>query len=251
MAIAAGVPPRDAQYHDEERITLSARIHERLCTGGRGAGVSHVDVLDGPSAPTIVEAARECDARVIVVGTGEHDPIGRYIYGERALQILRLADRPVLIVPRDAVAAPVETAVVAIDFSRASQRAARAELPMLSRGGRLIVVHVKAGSAETDGNVGWWNDVYERRCADLFAQFLRQLPTLPGITVETRFLRGEPVPTILDFARSQGAGLIACGRLGHSLIERVFVGSVSAALVRQATCPVLVAPEQPGDLLMD
>jgi nucleotide-binding universal stress UspA family protein len=248
LAIAAGIPPLPAQFHDEERATLTTRIHEWIATGGRGADVAHAAVLEGPAAPTIVDAARACDARVIVVGTGKHDPIGRYIYGERALQILRIADRPVLIVPRNAIAASVSVAVVAVDFSPASVRAALAVLPMLSYGGRLIIVHVKGGSTDNDANIGWWNDVYERRCADLFAQFLRQLPQLPGITLESKFLRGDPPRTIVDYAASRGAGLIACGRLGHSLVERVFVGSVSSALVRQATCPVLVAPELPEEV---
>jgi nucleotide-binding universal stress UspA family protein len=251
LAIAAGIPPLPAQFHDEERATLSARIHEWIATGGRGADVSHATVLEGPAAPTIVDAARACDARVIVIGTGKHDPIGRYIYGERALQILRLADRPVLVVPRNAIAASVSVAVVAVDFSPASVRAALAVLPMLSYGGRLVVVHVKGGSTDNDANIGWWNDVYERRCADLFAQFLRQLPSLPGITIETKFLRGDAVHTILEYAASLDAGLLACGRLSHSIIERAFVGSVSSALVRHASCPVLVAPELPEDALMN
>src|SRR5205823_6506817 len=75
MAIAAGVPPLEAQYHDDERTALALELRGVLTTGGRGAEVSHVDVLDGPSASTVVEAARECDARVIVIGTGKHDPI--------------------------------------------------------------------------------------------------------------------------------------------------------------------------------
>jgi len=41
---------------------------------------------------------------------------------------------------------------------------------------------------------------------------------------------------------------VACGRLGHSLFERVLVGSVSSMLVRKATVPVLIAPELPGDV---
>ena len=247
LALAAGIPPLPAQFYDEERETLLARIHESLSTGGRGADVAHAAVLEGPAAPTIVDAARACDARVIVIGTGKHDAIGRYIYGERALDVLRLADRPVLVVPRDAIAASVSVAVVAVDFSPASLRAALAVLPMLSFGGRLIIVHAKGGSTENDGNIGWWNDVYERRCADLFAQFLRQLPQLPGITFESKFLRGDPPRTVVEYAASRGASLIACGRLGHSLVERVFVGSVSSAIVRLATCPVLVAPELPED----
>jgi nucleotide-binding universal stress UspA family protein len=248
-AVAAGVPHLAAQHCDEERTALAAQIRQELWFKGNGADVPQVEVLAGSSLEPVVDTARESRARVIVVGTGRHDPIGRYIYGERALQMLRLADRPVLVVPRNAQAGPVSVAVVAVDFRPASLRAARAVLPMLSEGGRLILVHVKTAVSLKEENAGWWNDAYERRCADLFAQFQRQLPSMPGVTIETKFLRGDAVRTILEYATSLGAGLIACGRLGHSLMERVFVGSVSSALVRQATCPVLVAPELPSDAL--
>ncbi|MDB4882563.1 MAG: UspA protein [Gemmatimonadetes bacterium] len=248
-SVVAGDPHLPLQFFDEERSTLAAQIQQELWFKARSRTIPEVDVVEGSSLEPIMEMARAHRARVIVIGTGRHDRIGRYIYGERALQILSIADRPVLVVPRDALAGPVSVAVVAVDFRPASLRAARAVLPMLSEGGRLILVHVKTGASLDEDTAGWWNDAYERRCADLFAQFQRQLPSMPGITVETKFLRGEAVRTILGYARAHGAGLIACGRLGHSLLDRVLVGSVSSALVRQATCPVLVAPELPGDAM--
>jgi nucleotide-binding universal stress UspA family protein len=248
MAVSAGIllPER---YHTEERDALAAQIGRDLAQLEGHAEQPQVEIVDGPSARGVVDAAHRCNARVIVIGTGKHDPIGRYIYGERALEIVSIADRPVLIVPREATAASIGVAVVAVDFSPASVRAACAVLPMLSQGGRLILVHVKTDAGRREENPGWWNDAYERRSADLFAQFQRQLPAIPGISVETKFLRGDAVGTILEYATVCGAGIIACGRLGHSLIARIFVGSVSSALVRQATCPVLVAPELSGDAM--
>jgi nucleotide-binding universal stress UspA family protein len=241
------VPMIPRRFEDEERWVLARKIRGELTAHGDGALTVDVDVLEGPIAQTVVDSANVYNASMIVVGTGQHDPIGRYIYGERALEIAALADRPVLIVPGAAVAAAPSVAVVAVDFSPASARAAHAVLPLLSAGARLILVHVKPGATHPAEEVGWWNDPYERRCADLFAQFIRALPETPGVQVESRFLRGDVVHTLLDYATSQGAGVIACGRLGHSLMARVFVGSVSTALVRHASCPVLVAPELPSD----
>ena len=243
----AGLAPLPSRCRDDERAALAAQIRLELESKGALSERLHVDVLHGPSAETVVASARECDARVIVVGTGRHDQIGRYIYGERALQIVARADRPVVVVPSQAMTTPLSVAVVAADFSPASVRAAVAVLPLLAPGGRLVVVHVKPGVTLNEETAGWWNDGYERRCADLFAQFLRRLPRPPGITLESKFLRGDVVPTLLHFAATRGARLVACGRLGHSPIARVLVGSVSSALIRQATVPVLVAPELPGD----
>jgi nucleotide-binding universal stress UspA family protein len=247
LAVAAGMPPLPAEYHEAERRTLAAQIRRDLAPLETDAALPRVDVLEGPSARSIVGAARGRGARVIVIGTGRHDKVGRFIYGERALEILSIADRPVLVVPPYARAGPVMVAVVAVDFSPASIRAARAVLPMLSEGSRLKLVHVKRPVGVKEETIGWSDEPHERRIENLFKRFLRQLPSLPGVVVETTVLRGETAPTIIEHAIACDAGLIACGRLGHSFVERVLVGSVSSALVRQATCAVLVAPELPGD----
>jgi nucleotide-binding universal stress UspA family protein len=204
-------------------------------------------VLEGPIAQAIVALSRSRGARVIVIGTGGHATIGRHIFGERALQILSVADRPVLIVPSDTVAGPVPVAVVAVDFSPSSARAARAVFPMLAEQSHLHLVHVRTASSLKTEMLGWPDDAYEARCADLFRHFVRQLPALPSVTVETACVSGDAADSLVRYATTAQAGLIACGRLGHSLIERLFVRSVSAALVRRAPCPVLVIPEQPGD----
>jgi nucleotide-binding universal stress UspA family protein len=248
LAVAAAMPPLPQRYYDEERLALAQQIREDLSLNGTATDVSHIAVLQGTTAHAIVGAARQCGARVIVIGTGRHDTIGRFVHGEEALQILGITDRPVLIVPRDARAGSVAVAVVAVDFSPASLRAARAALPMLSEGSLLMLVHVKPTGNSKKEKVGWSDEPYEQRSQRLFKQFLRQLPTLPGVVVETKILQGEDASrTIVEYAKMCGAGLIACGRLGHSFVERVLVGSVSTALVRHATCPVLVAPELPGD----
>lgn len=246
---AAGIPLLPRQFFEDERAMLEEHIRQELCFRGAVRNVPQVDVLQGTSLDPIIDDAREHRARVIVIGSGRHDRIGRYVYGERAIQILSIADRPVLVVPPSGIALSVSVAMIATDFSPASVRAARAVLPMLSKGGRLVVVHVKPGVTLNEDTGGWWNDAYERRCVDRFAQFQRQLPTMPGVTIETTFLRGEPVKTLLDYAQHRGAGIIACGRLGHSVLHRVLVGSVSSALVRHASCPVLVAPELPDDFM--
>ena len=247
---AVGMPPLPPRYYDEECTVVAAEMRRALTLDGTGADLPHIDVLQGPPARVIVDVARAREARVIVVGTGQHDVLGRFVYGERALQILSLADRPVLIVPRDALAGSVATVVVAVDFSAASLRAARAALPMLSDGGRVKLVHVRPATTDEGALPPRRDYAYERSTEESFRQFRRQLPSLPGVTIETKLLRGDAVQTIVAYAKYYGAGLIACGRLGHSFVQRVLVGSVSSAIVRHASCPVLVAPELPGDVMV-
>ncbi|CAN5233088.1 universal stress protein [soil metagenome] len=249
IADAAGMPPLPLRYYDGERATLANELRRALTLDGTGRDLPHVDVLDGPAAQSIVDVARERDARVIVIGTGKHDPIGRFIYGERALDIVSVADRPVLIVPRYAVARSVSLAIVAVDFSASSLRAASAALPMLSAGGRLVLIHVRAPVADKGALTERREFAHERECELKFREFLRQLPSLPGVLIETRYLRGDPAGTIVAIANAEAAGLIACGRAGHPFMQRLLVGSVSSAIVRHAACPVLVVPERAADRL--
>jgi nucleotide-binding universal stress UspA family protein len=247
LAIAAGMIPMSEEYYAAERATLAVALRQQLAAGDP-AGETRIEVLDGPSARAVVDAAAACSARVIVIGAGGHTMAERHIFGESALQILSLSDRPVLIVPSDAVAAPVSVAVVAVDFSPASLRAARAVFPMLSEHGRLRLVHVRTRDNLKMESSGGRDEVYEDRAVELFKQFQRQLPSRPGVTVDVTSLRGDPTERLIEFAAGCHAGLIACGRLAHSFVERLFVSSVSSDLVRRAACPVLVVPELPGDL---
>jgi nucleotide-binding universal stress UspA family protein len=62
-----------------------------------------------------------------------------------------------------------------------------------------------------------------------------------GLQVEAELLRGRPSAAIVDDARIWGPDLIVVGSRGHGPVETAVLGSVSAAIVDHATCPVLVA----------
>ena len=61
---------------------------------------------------------------------------------------------------------------------------------------------------------------------------------LPELTL----LRGSVVPAILAHAREVGAGLIVVGRTGKGAVDRIFNGSVSLSLSRNAPVPVTMVP---------
>jgi nucleotide-binding universal stress UspA family protein len=236
--------PLDCQ--DSRRRMLAEQLRRELTQHGLDEDAP-VQVLDDGSANAIVEAARQRGAPVIVVGAKRQDGSG-LSHGELAMQIVSAADRPVLVVPSDAATPTADVAVVAVDFSPASVRAAREVIPLLSFGGRLILVHVRTAVSLKQDTAEWWDALYARRCGELLAEFRRQLRPTAGVTVETRFLRGEAAGTVAAFAAGCGAGLIACGRKRHTALERALKGGVSSRLISYATCPVLVVPEMPGDV---
>lgn len=62
-----------------------------------------------------------------------------------------------------------------------------------------------------------------------------------GITAEGEVLRGRPGTVLVDEARQLQADLVVAGSRGHGSIASLVLGSVSAELVDQAPCPVLIS----------
>ena len=62
-----------------------------------------------------------------------------------------------------------------------------------------------------------------------------------GLTVVAELLRGRPSAAVVDDARLWAPDLIVVGSRGHGPVETALLGSVSAAIVDHAACPVLVA----------
>jgi nucleotide-binding universal stress UspA family protein len=245
VAVATGVSTLAEQYRAEERAAVAEQLEQRLARTARADDPSQrVDVVQGPPAHEVVDVAREREAHAIVVGTGQHGALGRLVYGERAVRIARLSDRPVVVVPPAAVAGPATVAIVAVDFSPTSRRAARFAMDLLADGGRLVLVHVKSAVNLTEEGAGWWEEAYQRRSEDLFRRFTAALRPERGITIGTRLLHGDIATTLAAFAHDAGATLIACGGRRHSFIERMLLGSVSTELIRRAACPVVVVPDR-------
>ena len=140
---APEVPILPPDVEEARRTTVRAAITRRLEEVDEGAESWAVSVVYGEPARTIAGFGREHESSVIVVGAGRREQRGRVVFGgERALHVVRAANRPVLVVPPDFRDLP-KTAVVGVDFSPPSVRAARAALLLLGREGRLVLVHVR------------------------------------------------------------------------------------------------------------
>ena len=61
-----------------------------------------------------------------------------------------------------------------------------------------------------------------------------------GVPATVKLLRGYPPEQIMKIAKDEGVNMIVVGHLGRTGIDRILLGSVSEAVVRNAPCPVLV-----------
>lgn len=81
------------------------------------------------------------------------------------------------------------------------------------------------------------NDAVRRTCEELSAA---------GIQSTGNVMEGQPAAAIIDEAARLNVDLIIVGAQGHSLLERLLLGSVSDFVATHASCSVLVVRETPA-----
>ena len=233
------IPPSFEEGRKAARVDhLSARLAD---IGKQGTGW-RVEVEHGDPVTSLVRRTNALGASLILIGIGRHKPVDRVLGGEMTLRVIRRAHCPVLAVAGELQHRP-RVVVVATDFSPQSMRAARAVLPLLHDEAVIHVVHVWQPSATADPTVFAVEEEYARAISGRLARFVADLHAPPGVTVDTAVCEGRRAPQIIAYAERHHADLIVAGRHGINTIARFFVGSVTTALLRGATCSVLVTPE--------
>lgn len=223
------------------RADLTRRVREQ-CTRSRADGepAETVEVLNGEPARVISDVATSRHAQMIIVGIGRHELVDRIFGDETALKVARSSQLPVLAVPDDDFGVP-RRAIVAIDFSEGSVRAARAALRLLGDGGMLELAHVVPRDRLLfDAWVS--QEEYMRFVRHSLTRFRARLAIPAGVRVDDVVLSGDPARELLAHASGVDADLIAAGSHGHGFVTRLVIGSVTTKLLRMASCPVLVIP---------
>jgi nucleotide-binding universal stress UspA family protein len=237
------VPP---ELYDAQRERLLSEVKRAVRTAPDGDPAWPIEIVDGQPARALADVSRKWGARLIVMGIGRHKPMDRFMGGELALHVIRLADRPVLAVSLDFVELP-RRVVVAIDFSAASVRAAAEALALLADGGTLTLVHVRSPlerlAAKGEDTI---ETSYTEGVDGLFTQLVARLQGAAAgrspVTIEKVLLAGDPADELLAYAEANGADLIATGSSGMGFFERLLVGSVATRIVRRSPVSVLAVP---------
>jgi nucleotide-binding universal stress UspA family protein len=68
-----------------------------------------------------------------------------------------------------------------------------------------------------------------------------------GLEAVGLLVEGPPVQTLLDEAARLAVDLVVVGSHGYGAVFKALLGSVSAGVIRRATCPVLVIPVARND----
>jgi nucleotide-binding universal stress UspA family protein len=189
--------------------------------------------------------AEDLGASLIIIGLGRHGSLDRLFGRETALQVVRLAHIPVLLVPADSDTLP-NSALLAVDFSTFSRRAAQAATSVLKSPATLHLVHAISGLEFVPTASGEWHPEHLRQLETRLEEFGAGLDLPEGWTVRTRVLEGEPSHEILAYAEEVEADMLVAGSHGHSFVGRLLMGSVSTRLIRGTSSTILIVP--PSDL---
>jgi nucleotide-binding universal stress UspA family protein len=206
-------------------------------------------VGEGDVAAEILAEAASAD--LIVIGTHGRSGFDRLVLGSVAEKVLRKARCSVLTIPRGsqngtgAVPSLFHHILAAIDFSDVSLHALGYAVSLAEEAdAHLTLLHVSEipkelaqwaeESHEGQEYVERWKASAQKRLKSLVTDDARVY-----CFVDERVEVGEPYREILRVADERGSRLIVVGAHGAGVVERLFVGSTTERIVRQAQCPVL------------
>jgi nucleotide-binding universal stress UspA family protein len=201
----------------------------------------HVHVVAGPPANAILDVAQEMDADLIVLGPSRHDRFPLSLLGNTVRTVLRQALAPVLIM-REGVPVLPGRLLVATDLSQVSRAAMEAGIRFPRAAGAVASpVRVLLVIDESLLLLPLEQRLLERVAEQELEAFTNR-SELEGREIETVVRKGEPAAEILAEAKESASDLIVLGSSGRRGMERLLVGSVAEATLRNAPCNVLVLP---------
>ena len=236
--VVVRVSPTPSKLRDEaEAESLSAALDSVL--GAPKLQVEPVSLLgDSPARALHDLASGDRPVGLIVLGSTHRAGFGRVMPGSVADRLLSGAPCPVAVAPRDYD--PDDMRVIAVGFDGSVE--ARAALELAAAIGRdaeatLRVIAVGppqpgVGEAQTAETARFDLQAELHEAVSRLPEELRALPI---------FERGSPVRSLLDHAE-EGVDVLVVGSRGYGPLRSVLLGSVSAAILDRAPCPVLVTP---------
>jgi nucleotide-binding universal stress UspA family protein len=147
----------------------------------------------------------------------------------------------------------MDTILTLVDFSEATDEVVKTAADFArALGTKLILIHVAAPDADYEGS-DLRHDISRTGVAremQRYHQALHGIETelktagidATSLLVRSDSVRGNPVRKIIQEMGRIKPGLVVVGSHGHGPVHDVLLGSVSSAVLHQATSPVLVVP---------
>ena len=197
----------------------------------------------------LAELAEEEGAEAVVVGSTRRGAIGRVMTGSTAERLLHGTGCPVAVAPRGYRRhhpEPLRAIGVAFTDTPDGREAVRVAAELAGRAGLPLTVYSVVGL-----HVNWLRPASVLPDASVVPEEVREAArdalnqVVAGLPADVRangeLLFGEVVDE-LSMAAERSVDLLVCGSRGYGPVRRVLLGTVSSALVRQASVPTLVVP---------
>lgn len=243
-------PPAYMQpYIEEEKKENMAELEQCAVKlrGYRLSGKKNIEceVAFGRLAETFDMYLREKGTDIVVIGHKSH-----MLRASSSEKIIRTLKRAMLVV-RGSKAQGASIGSVKIkrilcptDFSANSSKALESAKSLAAAGGaELIALHVLSSTYLKSAGKKAPKDRERYLCETTSCakdQLSGLLLDMNDQAARSLVLEGDPFNVIIETARDLDADLIVIGARGLSMLEGIFLGSVSEAVVKSSPCPVLI-----------
>jgi len=225
------------------QLTIDALSRKIAWSGGDVQGSVHASRRPYKA---IADVAIRWDVDLIVLGPYRRR-LGDSFRGTTAERVIRKADRPVLVVNRDA-AGPYEHVLVASDLSRMSADVARVSKQLgLLEGSRASVVHAPQHSLGLMLYLARGNEAAvsgdqrsRRQMASKEIEAQLERAGLNAAQVSVSAPQISPFHAIEQAAQRAASDLVVVGSSRFPLLKRAFIGSVSNEVLRGMKRDVLL-----------
>jgi nucleotide-binding universal stress UspA family protein len=210
-------------------------------------------VVSSSPARGLAELAEDEGLEAVVVGSTHRGPVGRVMSGSTAERLLHGTGCPVAVTPRGYRrhrSKPIEAIGVAFTDTPDGHEAVRVAADLAARAHlslrvySVVALHsnwLRPEAVQPDATVV--PEEIKRAYSEPLDRVVAELPD--GVRAAGELLFGDVVDE-LSMAAERDVDLLVCGSRGYGPVRRVLLGTVSAALVRQASVPTLVVPRGGG-----
>jgi nucleotide-binding universal stress UspA family protein len=236
-------PPTSEHQLSTEAEEAIVRDLRRSAPSNEGTVKLRVLAARGTADAHLASLADQGEFDLVVVGQRRHSLLEQLWYGSVARGVLRSAPVSVACVPPPPgdphpSAREPGTVLVATDFTEVGDRAVAHAFAAVAEGGTVHLAHVVPHSAH--------GELEARQDREQAWHALCRVTGGEEVDGSARLARhvleGAPAEQLLSLADRIGADLIVLGSRSHSVMTRVFLGSVAQTVSERAKVPVLLVP---------
>ncbi len=207
-------------------------------------------LLQGEVLDTLVELVEARDAGLMVMGIRGAHFVREVLIGSTTERLLRRTHRPLLAVKQRAIM-PYQRILAPVDFS-AHAAAAVNDAHKWFPDAEIVLLHAFEADLESilrragvdPDRINHYR-IQARHAAQMeMEEFEKKLIVPPGKRTRN-FVHGPATLQILEYELSLDADLIVMGKRGHSMVEELFLGSVTKHVLAYSNSDVFISGHLP------